>query len=259
MIKEAVIAACDAADGVTDRVVADPLACSFDPAALQCTAGEAPGCLNAAQIDAVRRVYRGPVNARTGEIVTPGPTPGSEPAWAGFTPQALRLGPNYFRDVVFNDPNWGVFDLDFDVDISRAREIHKDVLAEPDLRDFVSRGGKLILWHGWTDGVVSARTSIEYLDAVSAAAGGESVDEHVRLFMVPGVDHCGGGEGTFLFDAVDALEHWVEEKKAPEVIIARRPLEGGAVRTRPLCPYPQVARFKGTGNTDDAANFECRE
>jgi feruloyl esterase len=254
VIKEAAIAACDAADGVTDRIVADPLACSFDPAILRCKTSEAPGCLTVAQIDAVRRLYRGPVNPRTGEIVAPGPTPGSEPAWGGGS----LLSQNYFRNVIFDDQDWSAFAVDFDADIARAREIHDDVLAKPDLRDFTRRGGKLILWHGWTDGVVPARISIEYFEAVAAAADAEDVGEHVRLFMVPGVDHCGGGEGTFLFDAVDALEQWVEKNKAPEVILARRPLEGGAMRTRPVCAYPQTARFKGSGDADDAANFECR-
>lgn len=193
------------------------------------------------------------------EIVSPGPSPGSELAWSAFAPDGVRLAANFYRDVIFKDPNWSVFDLDFDADVARARELHRDLLIKPDLQSFMKGGGKLILWHGWTDGVVSARSTIEYFEAVSKIVGTEATRENMRLFMVPGVNHCGGGDGTFSFDAVAALEQWVEQGRAPERIIASRPLKGGTVRTRPLCPHPKVARYKGQGDTDDAVNFECRE
>ena len=199
------------------------------------------------------------MNPRTGEIVSPGPSPGSELAWAAFTPEGVRLAVNYFRDVVFKDPDWSALDLDFDADVARAHELQGDVLVGPDLRGFMRGGGKLILWHGWTDGVVPARTSIKYFEAVSNIVGTEAAHANMRLFMVPGVNHCGGGEGTFSFDAVSAIEQWVEQGTAPERIVASRPLEGGNVRTRPLCPHPKVARYKGQGDTDDAGNFQCRE
>ena len=249
MLRKAAIAACDAADGVTDRVVAHPYQCSFDPGVLQCSKGETSDCLTAAEVDSVRRIYRGPMNPRTGEIVSPGPSPGSELAWAAFTPGGVRLAANYFRDVIFNDPDWRAFDLDFDADVATARELQRHVLVEPDLRGFMRGGGRLILWHGWTDGIVSARSTVKYFEAVSNVVGAEAAREHVRLFMVPGVDHCGGGEGTFSFDAVSALEQWVEKGAAPERIIASRPFEGGRVPTRPLCPHPKVARYKGQGDT----------
>jgi feruloyl esterase len=259
MIRDAAITACDAADGVADRVVAHPHQCPFDPGVLQCSDGDTSGCLTAAEVDAVRRIYRGPMNPRTGEIVSPGPSPGSELAWSAFMPDGVRLAVNYYRDVIFRDPDWSAFDLDFDADIAHARELQRDVLFKPDLQAFMRGGGKLILWHGWTDGVVPARTTVKYFEAVSKIVGTEATHENMRLFMVPGVDHCGGGEGTFSFDAVAALEQWVEQGRAPERIIARRPLKGGGVRTRPLCPHPKMARYKGHGNTDDAMNFECRE
>ena len=259
MIRNAAITACDAADGVTDRVVAHPHQCSFDPGVLQCSRGDTSSCLTPAEVDGVRRIYRGPTNRRTGEIVSPGPSPGSELAWAAFTPEGVRLATNFYRDVIFTNPKWSPFDLDFDADVARARRLQGDVRLEPDLRPFMKAGGKLILWHGWTDGVVAARHSVEYFEAVSKSVGSEAARENMRLFMVPGVDHCGGGEGTFSFDAVAALEQWVEQGSAPERIIASRPLKGGSVRTRPLCPHPKVARYKGQGDTDDAANFECRE
>jgi len=258
-IRDAAIAACDVADGVTDRVVAHPYQCSFDPGVLQCSQGDTSRCLTAAEVDAVRRIYRGPMNPRAGEIVSPGPSPGSELAWAAFTPEGVRLAVNYFRDVVFKDPDWSALDLDFDADVARAHELQRDVLVGPDLRGFMRGGGKLILWHGWTDGVVPARTSIKYFEAVSNIVGTEAAHANMRLFMVPGVNHCGGGEGTFSFDAVSAIEQWVEQGTAPERIVASRPLEGGNVRTRPLCPHPKVARYKGQGDTDDAGNFQCRE
>jgi feruloyl esterase len=259
LIRNAAITACDAADGVADRVVEHPHNCSFDPGVLQCSKGDTSGCLTAAEVDAVRRIYRGPVNPRTGEIAAPGPSPGSELAWSAFAPDGVRLAANFYRDVIFKDPNWSVFDLDFDADVARARELHRDLLIKPDLQSFMKGGGKLILWHGWTDGVVSARSTIEYFEAVSNVVGTEATRENMRLFMVPGVNHCGGGDGTFSFDAVAALEQWVEQGRAPEHIIASRPLKGGSVRTRPLCPHPKVARYKGQGDTDDAVNFECRE
>jgi feruloyl esterase len=169
------------------------------------------------------------------------------------------LATNFYRDVIFKNPKWSPFDHDFDADIARARKLQGDVRLEPDLRPFMKAGGKLILWHGWTDGVVAARHSIEYFEAVSKSVGSAAARDNMRLFMVPGVDHCGGGEGTFSFDAVAPLEQWLEQGRAPERIIASRPLKGGSVRTRPLCSHPKVARYKGQGDTDDAANFECRE
>ena len=259
LLKEAAIAACDARDGVTDRVVEEPQACGFDPAALQCATDAAPSCLTPRQVETARSIYAGVVDTRTGETIFPGPTPASEPAWFAYTPSAFPIGANYWRDHVFGDPNWDLATLDFTADVARARSMDTaDVTTtDPDLKDFVARGGKLLLWHGWTDGLISAQNSIDYYQDVLATTGAETVKDSVRLFMVPGVDHCSGGEGTFVMDALGVIDAWVEGGEAPERIVASRPLPDGAQRTRPLCPYPQVARYRGAGSTDDAANFQC--
>jgi feruloyl esterase len=259
LVKESAIAACDAADGVRDRVVSDPQTCKFDPGVLQCPYGDGPNCLTPRQIEAVKRIYRGVVNPRTGEQLFPGPEPTSELLWPVFTPAVFPVGRNYFRDIVFNDPAWDLATLDFDADITRARKVSDDVLAmtDPDLTAFVQRGGKLLLWHGWTDGLITPRNTINYYNSVVAKMGADKVTDQVRLFMAPGVNHCSGGEGPSTVDYLSALEQWVEDGKAPERIIASGALDRGAMRTRPLCPYPQIAKYKGQGNPDDAANFEC--
>ena len=120
-----------------------------------------------------------------------------------------------------------------------------------------SRRGKLLLWHGWTDGLIPAQSTIDYYDKVLATIGAERANDSMRLFMAPGVDHCAGGEGPFQIDALEAIDTWVESGKAPEQLVASRPLAGGVRRTRPLCPYPQVARYRGQGSTDEARNFAC--
>ena len=163
------------------------------------------------------------------------------------------IGPGYFRHVVFSDASWSIQSLDVDADIDRARKQDGGVLVmtDPDLSAFGERGGKLLLWHGWSDGAIPPQNTINYYNSVVARMGA-TVKDDVRLFMVPGAHHCGGG-----VDYLSVMEQWVEGGKPPERIIARRPLEGGVMRTRPLCPYPQIPTYSGKGNTDDAANFEC--
>ena len=259
LLKEAAIKQCDARDGVTDRVINEPKTCAFDPTKLQCQAGEGADCLTARQVESARKIYRGVVNPRTGTTLFSGPQPGSEPAWAGYQPGVFPIAANYWRDIVMKDPNWDLKTLDFDADLKRAYETETFGLAatEPNLARFVAHGGKLLLWHGMTDGLIPTQSSIDYYNDVIAANGADKVKDAVRLFLLPGVDHCRGGEGTYAFDDVAALDAWVEQNRAPDTLTASRPLDGGAQRTRPLCPYPQVARYKGSGNSDDAASFEC--
>ena len=254
LLKEAAIAACDARDGVTDRVVEDPRSCPFDPGALACTAGKSSACLTPAQVDTARSIYAGVVNPRSGEKIYPGPALGSELQWTALGPMET----NYWRDQVTGDPTWVPAQLDLDKDVARARALDTaEVTAtDPNLSAFVARRGKLLLWHGWTD-VLPTQNTIDYYESVLAATGAEQVTDAVRLFLAPGVDHCGGGEGTFMFDALGAIDTWVESGKAPERLVASRPLAGGSRRTRPLCPYPQVSRYLGQGSTDDASNFTC--
>jgi feruloyl esterase len=259
LLKEAAIAACDARDGVKDRVVEEPRACSFDPARLRCKGGDGPNCLTAAQVESARKIYAGVGSPRTGEKIYPGPEPGSEPSWFAFTPGVFPIAANYWRDIVIGDPKWQLSAFDLDTHVARARSMDSAGLTTTDanLKGFVGRGGKLLLWHGWTDGLIPARSSIDYYESVAAAMGADAIAESVKLFMAPGVDHCAGGEGTFVIDGLAAIDEWVERGRAPTRIVASRPLEGGKQRTRPLCPYPQVARYNGTGNTDDASSFAC--
>ncbi|MCI0434740.1 MAG: tannase/feruloyl esterase family alpha/beta hydrolase, partial [Gemmatimonadetes bacterium] len=256
LLKEAAIAACDARDGVTDRVVEDPRSCTFDPGILQCAAGDTSNCLTARQVESARSLYAGVVNPRTGVTLMPGPTPGGEPAWFAYRPNAFPIGANYWRDLVMRDANWTVASLDFDRDVTRAlaQDSAELTTTRAYLGEFFVRGGKLLLWHGWTDGLIPAQSTVHYYENVLAASGPDATTA-MRLFMLPGVDHCAGGEGTFQMDALGVIDGWVESDQPPERIVARRPLQGGAQRTRPLCPYPQVARYRGQGSDRDRNPF----
>ena len=264
MITEAAVAACDALDGVVDGLIDDPRRCDFDPGGLQCPGPDAPTCLTAAQVQAVREIYAGPRNPRTGRQIYPGLERGGEFGWPG---DRGELGRDFYKYMVFEDPSWDFHTLDFDEDIALADSRMAPVIdsTNPDLSQFKARGGKLIVYHGWDDPRVNPRNSINYLGEVAAAMhhhhghedSEQETENFLRLFMVPGMGHCGGGPGPNTFDMLTALEHWVEQGVAPARIIA----SGGEVpgRTRPLCPFPQVARYTGQGSIDEAANFVCAE
>ena len=260
-IHRAVLAACDRLDGVEDGVLESPRACSFDPQVLECRGADSAECLTAPQVRAARAVYGPSINPRTKQPLYPGLERGSELGWAVWGgPKPLGTGLDHFRFVVLANPQWEFRTLDFDRDIARAEELDaKRINAlDPDLRPFFAHGGKLIQYHGWNDPQISPGNSVDYYASVLEKLGGTAaVSGSYRLFMVPGMAHCGGGDGTSSFDMVSALEQWREEKKAPERIPASRVRNGKVDRTRPLCPYPQVAVYKGTGNTDDANNFTC--
>jgi feruloyl esterase len=254
-IHEAVLAACDKLDGVQDGILENPRRCTFDPAVLQCPDADGPRCLTAAQVEAARKLYSPSINPRTRQPLYSGLERGSELGWGTWAgPKPLAIALDYFRYVVFENPDWDFRTLNFDSDIARAENLdaHRINATDPDLSPFFKRGGKLIQYHGWNDPQISPGNSVAYYESVVTKLG--QVDDSYRLFMVPGMAHCGGGEGTSTFDMIDALEKWVEAKQAPERIIASRPRDG---RSRPLCPYPQVAVYKGSGSTDDAANFTC--
>ena len=262
LVHAAVLEACDAADGVTDGVVGDPERCTFDPTVLQCTGAEDASCLTPVQVSTARMLYSSPVNPKTGRPI-PGLLPGSELGWTdlGWTRSARATGLEHFRFLVFEDPEWTVDRFNFETDIVRAEEMDNDTLNALDrnLKPFIDRGGKLIQYHGWSDPQISPANSTQYYQRVVDALGGASaVHDAYRLFMAPGMAHCGGGKGPNTFDMVTALEEWVEQGKAPDRIVASRRTDGTVDRTRPLCPYPQVAAYTGTGSTDDAENFVCR-
>ncbi len=261
-IHDAVLRACDGSDGVTDGVIENPKACTFDPQMMACQAGDGPTCLTAPQVEAARRMYQPLVNPRTKATIFPGLAYGSELGWGTFGgPQPFAIGAQMFQHMVFKDPAWDYRTLNFDSDMARVDEIENGTVnaMSTNLKPFFESGGKLVQYHGYADPQISALSSTEYYDRVVAAMGGASaVAPNYRLFMVPGMNHCGGGNGTATFDMLAALEQWVEKGAAPDQVPASRVRDGKADRTRPLCPYPAVATYTGSGSTDDAANFVCR-
>ena len=256
VLQEAAIKACDAADGVADRVITNPAVCRFDPSVTQCAGADASTCLTAGQVAAARRMYAGVVDPATGKSVYPGTPPASETSWAAFG-SGFSIGESYYRHVVKRDPNWKAADFRY-ADLIEAQKLDAGMMTAmaPDIRSFTRRGGKLILWHGWADGVITPFNTVNYYGSVAASLGSPA-GQSVRLFMAPGVGHCSGGEGPGTVDWIAALEQWVEHGKAPETMIASKALPGGASRTRPLCAHPKVAKYSGSGSTDDAANFAC--
>jgi feruloyl esterase len=261
LLHRAVLDACDAGDGLKDGLVSDPAGCRFDPGVLQCNGSDRTSCLTQAQVETARLLYSAGVNPKTKREVG-GLLPGSELGWTdlGWTASARATGLDQFRFLVFNDPAWDIQKFDFERDLSRAEDADRDTLnaLDPNLKPFLDRGGKLIQFHGWADPQISPANSTQYYTRVADALGGAaSVHGSYRLFMAPGMGHCGGGEGPNTFDMVAALEQWVEHGKAPDQILASHSTNGAVDRTRPLCPYPQLATYKGSGSIDDAANFVC--
>jgi len=265
VIENAVTQHCDAVDGLVDGLVQDPRACSFDPGALRCPGADAPDCLTAAQVDAVRAVYAGPARSN-GRSITPGFPAGAESnggwdVWISggtITPSLqFTFQDQFFRYIVFNDPAYDPFTFNFDRDPRKLTRTGLILNAtDPDLLALQQRGSKIVMYHGWTDHALSALKTIQYYEQVFRTMGGaEEVRDFFRFFLVPDMHHCGGGPGPNVFDPFSALVDWVEQRKAPQRIIA----SGGSVagRTRPLCPYPQQAVYKGRGSIDDAANFVC--
>jgi len=262
VIHNAALEACDAADGVKDGIIEDPTRCKFDPQVLECKGPDGPACLTTPQVETARRIYASVTNPRTKEEIFPGHEPGSELGWNTMAgPQPLGLGLDLFKFIVFKDPNWDYRTFNFDSDMALTLKADGGVMnaLDPNLKAFIAHGGKIVQYHGWSDPQISPLSSVRYYNTVLDTLGGASkVTDSYRLFMVPGMAHCGGGEGTSNFDMLSAVEQWVEAKKAPDQIPASRVRDGKVDRTRPLCPYPQVAKYKGTGSIDDAANFSCK-
>jgi feruloyl esterase len=263
MIHKAAVNACDASDGLKDGLIGDPRSCQFNPKVLQCTAGDGPDCLTAPQVEAAKKIYSPAINPRTGKEMFASLVPGTELGWGV---QALGPEPSVniydqYRYVVFKDPNWDWRTFDFDKDVVRG-DLPENLImnaTDPNMDRFFAHGGKLLLYHGWSDPNVPAVNTIQYFDHVAARLGGPvKASDRVRLFLAPGMGHCGGGDGPNTFDKVAALEQWVEQGKAPGQLLASQSANGVVTRTRPLCPHPQVAAYKGTGSIDDAANFVCR-
>jgi feruloyl esterase len=257
---------CDRIDGLEDGIIADPRACEFDPQVIECPAGrDDADCLTAEQVAAARRIYAGPKDP-DGRALYPGTTQvGSEPLWAGgLTAREGR------RAVVEGYASYRRYldrDVALDSDMTRWT-IDADELAalksslgtiydstDPDLRAFSARGGKLILWHGWADEGIPPEGTIAYFDAVREAVGGAAErDAFVRLYMIPGLYHCDGGDFE-KFDFLTPVMNWVERNAAPEAVLSWTAAGDFVTRSRPLYPYPAVARYDGSGDVNDAANF----
>jgi feruloyl esterase len=261
-IHAAVLQQCDALDGVKDGVLEDPTKCKFDPKVLSCKAGDESSCLTAPQIEAASKLYGGPTNTKAGQQLFPGLQPGSELGWNTLAgPQPMSLATDIYKYLVFNDPNWDYKTINPDKDFVLAEKAIGNSMdaVNPDLKPFVDHGGKLIMYHGWSDPGIPPMNTVQYYKSVIDMLGGQTKTANsVRLFMIPGMNHCQGGPGTDKFDGVGILARWVQSGKAPDQMIASHQTAGKVDRTRPLCPYPQVAVYKGTGNTDDAGSFVCK-
>jgi feruloyl esterase len=261
VIQKAVLKTCDINDGVNDGVLEDPRSCKFDPGAILCKGADGPDCLTTSQVETARKIYSPAINPRSKEQIFPGFEPGSEKGW-GFAASAQppQLTLTGLKNRVFKDPNWDYKTFNFDSDVALIdRESQAVNAMDPNLGPFFSHGGKLLQYHGWNDTLIAPENSVNYYTSVADTLGGANkVNDYYRLFMVPGMAHCRGGDGTDRFDVISAMEQWVEKRKAPESIIASRYADDKPDRTRPLCPYPQVAAYKGSGSTDDAASFVCK-
>ncbi|HEY7171765.1 MAG TPA: tannase/feruloyl esterase family alpha/beta hydrolase [Vicinamibacterales bacterium] len=268
LLHDAVMSACDAVDGVKDGMLTNPSRCHFDPSSLRCKGADQPNCLTKPQVDAVKKVYGGMRNPRTKELLYPGWPLGSEATPGGVWADMSLAEPSYedlFRYWVFENPQWDWRTFDFDKDMQKADEkLGATVNAlSSDLSEFRRHGGKLLMYHGLNDNRVSAIDSIDYYRRVFATLPrkephGLVVNNAIRLFLVPGMGHCGGGPGPTTFDGLGALQEWVEKGSAPPFILGAHVDGGKATMTRPLCPYPKEAVFAGQGDTNDAANFTCR-
>jgi feruloyl esterase len=278
LVAAKVMSKCDAIDGLKDGLIDDPRKCAFDPArdVPACSAGaDGADCLTAAQAAAVAKVYSGPVS--NGKPFFPGYMPGSEAVFPGrggslsgwmnlivsaqprANPADFELAEGTMRFLVFRPPqaDYDYNRFDFDRDIHLLDDWSKQADAKnPDLADFRKRGGKLLMTYGWADSILQPMMGVNYYEQ-ALAKNGPGTPEFFRLFMVPGMAHCAGGIGPDRMDAVTAMVNWVEKGKAPSSMVASKVVDNRVVRTRPLCPYPQVARYSGAGSIDDAANFRC--
>lgn len=265
LIHDAVLAACDGIDGVKDRLIQDPTRCQFDPAVLACkTGGDTQACLTPPQVEAARTIMS-PVRTRSGRQVSARREPGSEIGWGfffGSGPNPTPLVADSFKYLVFKDPNWDWRTFDLERDLAKAEaagELKIGDAVDSNLSAFATRGGKLLMYHGWSDALIAPGASIDYYNGVVAAMGGAGkTSEWMRLFMAPGMGHCRGGDGPSTFDAIAALDEWVEKNRPPDRMIATQVTGGSVTRSRPLCPYPQLAAYTGTGSIDDAVNFVCK-
>ena len=268
-LHEAAIKACDAMDGLVDGLLSDPRVCRFNPAATICKGPYVEGqCLTAAQAEAARRIYAGPRTPDGKRLVAGSMMPGSELSWAGvFVPRAkgqsifsVKIALDTINGLLFTpNPsppmtlvNWR-FDAANFASLEAARRLYN--ADNPDLSGFQRSGGRLIMWHGWSDPHISPVNTIEYHKAVGRVMGNAVRDSFMQTFLIPGMYHCGGGDGFSEFPALAALMDWVENGKRPDVMVAQS--VRGAARSRPIYAWPKVARYNGSGPVDQAASFHA--
>src|SRR5262245_5581961 len=260
MMHQAVLEACDGLDGVKDGVIEDPSRCAFDFAKLACEGDDRPDCLTKPQIDTARAMASPITDHRSGAVLHPGRYyAGSELGWGGVAgPNPSGESHEGMRKIVFS-PEWDYRTIRVPEDVERAVRADNGLLygGDPNLSRFFNRGGKLLMYHGWADPLVSPDTSLIMYKRITEAVG-RAATNSLALFMVPGMNHCQGGPGTDVFDKVAVLDQWVESGTKPQSIVASHLTDGVVDRTRPLCAYPATARYVGSGSTDDARNFRCQ-
>ena len=260
-IHRAVLDACDANDGLRDGLIDDPPRCRVDFKTLECKGHDGPDCLTPRQVQTAQTITS-PATTAAGQMIFPRLEPGTELRWDRLAggPRPADLFVDQFRYVVYQDPDWDWRSFDLERDSARANAANKDIdELDPHLGAFAKHGGKLLMYHGWADQQVAPGSTIEFYNSVlKSSAGSVPSPTWIRLFMVPGMGHCEGGEGPDTFDKISILERWVEKGEAPARIIAAHSTAGKVDRTRPLCPYPQAARYNDSGSIDEASNFTCR-
>jgi feruloyl esterase len=266
VLNQAALNACDASDGLKDGIIGDAEGCRFDPRTVQCKAAPAADCLTPPQVEAARKIYYGPHHSRTGAELYSALYPGSELGWGQLAGGAEPLGipVEFFKYYVLRDPKWDYrtrpINYDEDVAASDRPEIQPVNAVDPDLRKYFARGGKLLLIGGWSDAAVPPKVAVNYYNRVVASVGEKPVRDHMRFFMVPGMGHGPGTAGAhnFTFDALTLIEDWKEKGKAPDQLIVTHYADGKEVGKRLVCQYPQIARYKGSGSTEDQNSYECR-
>lgn len=282
LIARAVNSRCDTLDGVADGVLEDPRRCQFKPESIQCDSIDKQNCLTASQVKALKKIYAGATDSK-GQKIYPGYEPGGElGGWqhyisgtAAFKARQWNYARNFLRGFVFEDMEYDplTFNYDRDVALVDNKLFMGETLASIinadniDLRPYKQAGGKLIHYHGWSDPGVAPQSSVDYYEKVAGIIGEglpnrflalAKTQDFYRLFMVPGMQHCIGGPGTDNFDALSTLQDWVEKNQPPEKIIATRlNNDGSIIRSRPLCPYPRTAHYRGQGDINQANSFLC--
>jgi feruloyl esterase len=260
VLHQAVLASCDRLDGVADGVLENPGQCQFDPKSIECEHGDAPSCLTADQVETARALYIAVKDPRNGEVISNGLMRGSELGWAAVAgPQPESNSVEVYRFMVFKNPQWDwkAFDLKSALAQAEAPQVQVINAVDADVKAFSDRGGKLLMYHGWADPQTPPLNSVDYYTRVRKAAGGAAAAQSMRLFMVPGMGHCEGGDGTDVFDKVAPLARWVERGALPERIDATHITDNVITKSRPLCPYGTAARWDGRGDTNAAASFTC--